>query len=51
MKEFVKKYLTNDNEYSKRFTKSIRNFMFVHVAISLAACIMMAPTGVDYEGV
>lgn len=51
MKEFAKKFITSDNEFSKRFTKSIRNFMFLHVGVSLVACITMAFVGVDYEGV
>lgn len=51
MKEFVKKFITSDNEFSKRFTKSIRNFMFVHVAVSVIACIVMPVLSVDYEGI
>lgn len=51
MREFIKKFITSDNEFSKRFTKSIRDFMFVHVSVSLVACIVMAIMNVDYEGV
>lgn len=51
MPDLTKNYITSDNEFSKRFTKSIRNFMFVHVSISLVACIVMPILGVDYEGI
>lgn len=37
-----KQFVTSDHEFSKRFTVSIRNFMFGHVAISLIACIALA---------
>lgn len=47
MKETIKKFITSDNEFSKRFTKSIRNFMFVHVGISLAGCIVLSFFSVD----
>lgn len=38
----VQKYVTSDNEFSKRFTVSIRNFMFVHVATSVIASIVLS---------
>lgn len=47
----VQKYVTNDNEFSKRFTKSIRNFMFVHVGVSLVAVIVLALMCIETTGV
>lgn len=37
--------VTNDKEFSKRFTLSIRNFMFVHVALTI-----LADVGLIYFG-
>lgn len=51
MKEFIKQYMSNDSEFSKRFTKSIRNFMFFHVGISVAACIVLTALYMDPQGV
>lgn len=51
MVEFIKKYIASDNEFSKRFTKSIRNFMFVHVGVSLIACIIFAVVSIDTSSI
>ena len=47
----IQKYVTSDNEFSKRFTVSIRNYMFGHVAISVIASIALAVLGIDATGV
>lgn len=46
-KAIVQKYIKSDNEFSKRFTRSIRNFMFVHVGVSVAACIVLTILGME----
>ena len=51
MHETAKAFITSDNEFSKRFTKSIRNFMFAHVAVSVAACIVLAALYIDTAGI
>lgn len=47
----LKKLASSDNEFSKRFTVSIRNFMFGHVAISLIACITLSILCLDTFGI
>ena len=47
MQKTIKKYVSSDNEFSKRFTKSIRNFMFIHVSVSLIACIVLTALYMD----
>lgn len=47
----VQKFFTNDNEFSKRFTVSIRNFMFAHVAVSVIASIVLAILCIDATGI
>ena len=47
----VQKFITSDNEFSKKFTISIRNFMFGHVAISVIASIVLAIFCIDTTGV
>lgn len=44
-------YVSSNNEFSKRFTISIRNFMFIHVSVSLIAVIVLTVMGVDAFGV
>lgn len=51
MKEFIKQYISSDSEFSKRFTKSIRNFMFLHVSVSVAACIILTALYMDPQSV
>ena len=51
MKEFVQKYVSNDSEFSKRFTKSIRNFMFIHVSVSVVACVVLTAIFVDPQSI
>lgn len=41
MNNVIKQYISSDNEFSKRFTKSIRNFMFIHVGVSVVACVVL----------
>lgn len=45
------KYVTHDQEFSKRFTISIRNFMFGHVAVSLIAIIVLSLLCIDSTGI
>lgn len=47
----VHKFITSDNEFSKRFTISIRNFMFGHVTVSVIASIVLAIFCLDAAGV
>lgn len=47
----VRQYVASDHEFSKRFTISIRNFMFGHVAISLVACVVLAVLCIDTTGI
>jgi len=47
MQKTIKKYTSSDNEFSKRFTRSIRNFMFVHVGASVVACIVLTALHMD----
>ena len=42
MKTVIRKYASSDNEFSKKFTRSIRNFMFLHVGQSVVACIVLS---------
>lgn len=51
MKEFIQKYISSDNEFSKRFTKSIRNFMFIHVSVSVIACIILTALFMDPQSI
>lgn len=51
MKETIKKFISSDNEFSKRFTKSIRNFMFVHVGASLVSCVVLSVLCYDTSAV
>lgn len=51
VKEFIKQYISSDNEFSKRFTNSIRNFMFLHVGISVTACITLTALCMDPQSV
>lgn len=51
MKEFIKQYVSSDNEFSKRFTKSIRNFMFIHVGVSVIACVVLTALYMDAQGI
>ena len=41
----IHKYMVSNNEFSKRFTMSIRNFMFVHVSASFVAVITLSALG------
>lgn len=43
--------MEGNNEFSKRFTISIRNYMFIHVALSFIACVTLAVLGYDWTGV
>lgn len=47
----VQKYAASDHEFSKRFTVSIRNFMFGHVTVSLVASIVLAILCIDTTGI
>lgn len=51
MKEFIKQYMSSDSEFSKRFTKSIRNFMFLHVGVSVVACVILTALYIDPQSV
>lgn len=51
MKEFIKQYISSDSEFSKRFTKSIRNFMFLHVGVSVTVCTVLAALCLDPQSV
>lgn len=47
----VQKFITSDNEFSKRFTISIRNFMFGHVTVSVIASIVLTCLCFDPVGI
>lgn len=49
--KIIEKYMDEKNSFSKRFTKSVRNFMFVHVGVSLIACIVLAVLHIDTSGI
>lgn len=51
MQNAIKKYVSSDNEFSKRFTKSIRNFMFIHVGISVVACVALTVMHMDPQSI
>lgn len=47
----IRKYIVGNTEFSKRFTVSIRNFMFLHVCASFIACVVLTVQGLDWTGI
>ena len=47
----IHKYIVKNNEFSKRFTLSIRNFMFAHVSLSFISCVVQTVLQYDWAGI